>query len=121
MTIRAHSALKGRRILIVESEVALGPALQDALEHEGAETIIVRDPYSSNGAAQLERYAVCAAIVNSVHRGVERVLSVPALLYGGDMPVPARTDAIVHELRAMLANTAESDAAVSVGKARSPR
>jgi len=106
MTIDAHLGLKGRRILIVESEVALGPMLQDALEHEGAETIIVRDPYSANGEAQLKRYAVCAAIVNGVHRGMAKGLSVPALLYGGDMPVPARADAIIRELKAMLANTA---------------
>jgi hypothetical protein len=98
----AHPSLRGRRILIVESEVVFGAKLQDALEHEGAETAIVRDPYSADGPARMSQYAVCAAAINVVHEGCGKALTVPVLLYGEAMLVPAHIDAIKEALERLL-------------------
>jgi hypothetical protein len=43
-------------VLIVKSEVLLAPKLQDALEEQGAETVLVRDPYTPTGADNLTRF-----------------------------------------------------------------
>jgi hypothetical protein len=102
MDVRAKPNLEGRRILIVESEVAFGPELQDALERVGAETVIVRDPYSDEGARRIAAYAVCAAVINDQHRNVANTLNVPVLVYGQHAEVPARADAIMHALKRLL-------------------
>jgi hypothetical protein len=88
--------------LIVESEIGFGPQLEEALQTEGAETVIVRDPYSNHGARSVSRFVVCAAVINNQHRSVAKALSVPVLIYGHDVPVPARTATIVRELKHML-------------------
>ena len=95
-------ALRGRRILIVESEVVLGPKLQDALEREGAETVIVSDPYSEEGAKRIATFTVSAAAINSVHRGLARALDVPVLIYGPNTAVLPQVEAVVPALKAML-------------------
>ena len=102
MDLGASSGLRGRRILIVESEVVLGPKLQDALEREGAETVIVGDPYSEEGAKRIATFTVSAAAINSVHRGLARALDEPVLIYGPNTAVPSEVDAIVRELKTML-------------------
>ena len=97
------SPLKDRRILIIESEVVLAPNLQDALEHEGTETVLVRDPHSLKGAEHIAQYQFCAAAINAVHSGVAEDVTVPVLFYGENERVPADVDAIVKELRTLLA------------------
>ena len=105
MDAPAKPDLDGRRILIVESEVVFGPKLQDALEGAGAETVIVRDPYSDEGARHIAAYAICAAVINAQHSGVAKALSVPVLVYGLDAEVPARGDAIMRGLKRMLSES----------------
>jgi hypothetical protein len=46
--------------------------------------------------------AYCAAAINSVHRSVAKALSVPTLIYGPQTEVPARTDAVLLALKALL-------------------
>jgi len=94
--------LRGRRILIVESEVPLLHELIRALENEGAETVYVTDPYGDTGAKRIEAYAYCAAAINSVHRSVAKALSVPVLVYGAHTEVPAQVDAVLRALKALL-------------------
>ena len=102
MDLSAPPDLRGRRILIVESEVALVLPLQNALENEGAETLAVSDPYSPSGAESIATFTVCAAVINSVLRSVARALDVPVLIYGASTTVPPQANAIVRELKGML-------------------
>jgi hypothetical protein len=102
MHLVSPSNLKGQRILIVESEVSLSPKLQDALEDEGAETVVVPDPYSTSGAQSIARFIICAAVVNVAHSGVADALTVPVVVYGPNRPIPARVEAIVAELKRVL-------------------
>ena len=98
----APPGLRGRRILIVESEAALVLHLQNALEDEGAEALAVTDPYSPSGTDRVTAFTVCAAVINSVHRGIACALDVPVLIYGANTPIPPQVDAIVRELKGML-------------------
>jgi DNA-binding NtrC family response regulator len=96
------SPLRHRRILIVESDGAFSSELQEALEREGAETIVAGDPLSSNGVARIGRYQVCAAAIRATHEGVAKFLNVPVLLYGEALPVPAESAAIKEALERLL-------------------
>src|SRR3989304_10460473 len=87
--------LRGRRILIVESEIPFLDQLMSALENEGAETVHVTDPYSDAGAERIGAYTCCAAALNSVHHSIAKLLDVPVLVYGSHTEGPARGDAIV--------------------------
>jgi hypothetical protein len=91
--------MQDRVILIVESEVSIWPALQGALESEAAETVLIRDPYSTEEAANVTRYNIRAAAINSVHRSVAEALKVPVLVYGEQTAVPARVDASARCIR----------------------
>jgi len=102
MDLVAPPALRGRRILLVESEVPLLRELMSALENEGAETVYVTDPYSDVGAERIASFILCAAAINAVHRSVAKALDVPVLIYGADTEVPPQADAIVRELKGML-------------------
>ena len=95
-------ALRGRRILLVESEAPLLRELMSALENEGAETVYVTDPYSDTGVVRMVEYTYCAAAINSVHRSIAKTLRVPVLVYGPQTEVPAGTDAIMLALKALL-------------------
>jgi CheY-like chemotaxis protein len=96
--------LGGHRILIVENDVQFQRVLQAALEHEGAETLIVTDPSSVAGTQRLTQSVFTAALVNDWHRRIEHTLrNMPVLIYGRSAPVPAQADAIVRELKALLA------------------
>ena len=95
--------LRGQRILIIESEVVFGPQLQGALEGAGAETMVVRDPYSPTGAARIAQFDVCAALVNSAYDSIVEAMTVPVVIYGPNQPIPARVDAVVAELKRTLA------------------
>jgi hypothetical protein len=104
MRLVPPSVLKGRRILIVESEAALDPQLQRAIEAEGGETILVPDPSSPSGATALARFSMCAAIVKAAHKGVTQALqeNLPIVTYGANQRVPAQVDPVVEELRRVL-------------------
>lgn len=96
--------LRGRRILIVESNTKLLYQLMDVLENsEGAETFYVKDPHGEEGVVRrLTRYVACAAIINSVHGAVAKMLDVPVLVYGANTSVPAEAGAIARALNGML-------------------
>ena len=95
--------LRERRILIIESEHPFVYHLRAALEEEGAETVVVTDPYSVAGADRISMYSVCAAAVNDVHRSVAGGLkSMPVLVYGREERVPAEIGAVVRGLKEML-------------------
>jgi hypothetical protein len=83
--------------------LALGPRLQEALESKGAETLVISDPYSTNGTANFARFSICGAAVSGVHQNVARALKVPVVVYGEQTAVPARVDAIVGELKRIFA------------------
>jgi len=90
--------LHGRSILIIESEVApFVVALQDAFERQGAETLVVCDPYAAKGLEHMKRFTFSAAVINAQHAGLAK-LSVPTLVYGSTDTV----DAIVVALRKLL-------------------
>lgn len=104
MDIGSPSSLLGRQILIVESEPGLLQALIAGLENdERAEASYITDPYSERGANRLRQFTSDAAIINSAHKGVARVLDVPVLIYGPNTHVPTEVGAIVRALKAMLA------------------
>ena len=102
MDSSAQRDLRGRRILIVESEILFLDQLVSALENDGAETVHVTDPYSDAGAERIGAYTCCAAALNSVHHSIAKLLDVPVLVYGSHTEVPARVDAIVRELQRLL-------------------
>jgi hypothetical protein len=96
-------ALSGRTILIVESDVRFLDQLQKALEAEGADVLVVRDPHSVVGAQRLTRSVFSAAVINDWYGRVDHSLPhVPVLPYGKASPVPARADAIIGELKRLL-------------------
>ena len=105
----AEGELRGRRILIVESELALQQQLMDHLEEqEGAEIVRVSDPCSDKGAQLLTRYACDAAVVNVMYRAAIASVTMPILFYGRDMAVPPQHNAIVHALKEMLQQQGQS-------------
>ena len=95
-------SLSGHSILIVESEVAsFVVALQAAIERTGAESLVVRDPSTSEGLERIRRFKFSAAVINILHRSLIDDLDIPVLVYGGSA-IPARPDMIVAKLRRLL-------------------
>jgi hypothetical protein len=102
----ARLPLRGRQVLIVESETKLLYELMAALENaEGAETFYVTDPACEKDAKRLCQWTSSVAILNSAHKSVATMLTVPFLIYGANTEVPAEVEAIVNGLKAMMAGT----------------
>ena len=103
MDAGVDSDLRGRRILIVESETRFLHHLETALEEQGAETLAVTDPYSFAGAERITRFVFSAAVINEWYRRVQSSLrNMPVVIYGGTAPVPAQVDVIVRELKSVI-------------------
>jgi hypothetical protein len=94
--------MRGHSILIVESEVSsFARLLQEPVEQTGAESLVVRDPYSVAGVERIKRFKFSAAAINVQHRAVIDDLDVPVVVYGGS-ETPARSDVIVSKLKRLL-------------------
>jgi hypothetical protein len=95
--------LRAKTIPIVESDLVFLDQLQRALRAEGADLLIVTQPYSVAGAQRLTRLVFSAAVINDRYRRVLRSLRhMPVLLSGGTSTVPVQLDAIVDELKRLL-------------------
>jgi DNA-binding response OmpR family regulator len=88
----------GNVILVVEPDVtSFVSQLQEAIEAEGAESIVVRDPAAA--MARCKRFEFSVALVNVRHHDMVGRLIMPAMLYD-----PADGFAtVIARLRAMLA------------------
>jgi len=95
-------ALSGQTILIVESDVVLVGQLQKALQAEGADVLVVTDPFSAAGTQRITGLIFTAAVVNDWYRPHPSLRHMPVLLYGRSSSVPAQADAIVGELKRLL-------------------
>jgi hypothetical protein len=94
--------MRGHSILIVESEVSsFASRLQEVIERAGAQSLIVRDPYSADGAQRLKQFKFSAAVINVQHRRLIDDLDVPVVVYGGS-ETPAFPDVIVSKLKRLL-------------------
>jgi hypothetical protein len=63
-----RSANAGHWILIVESEVSsFASHLQEAIERTGAESLVVRAPYSADGVKSIKRFKFSPAVINVQH------------------------------------------------------
>ena len=79
--------LPGHAILIVESETtAFVIRLQAAIQETGAETLVVRDPYSADGEERLREFAVSAAVINAQHGRLAERRGIPCVVYEGEAP-----------------------------------
>jgi len=95
--------LRGRRVLIVESDTSFLHKLMNVLEEdEHAETHYITDPYDEIGAKRTNAFTFCAAIVNGAFRDVARKLTVPVLVYGPNTLIPAEVAPIVEALKAIV-------------------
>jgi hypothetical protein len=94
--------MRGHSVVIVESEVSsFASRLQEAIELTGAESFIVRDPYSAEGVDRIKRFKFSAAVINVPHSRLIDNLDVPVVVYGGSA-TPAFPDVIVSKLRRLL-------------------
>jgi hypothetical protein len=95
--------LRGRLILIIESDTSLVRHLVRALEEdEKAQTAYVTDPCSQASTAKIKKFAWSAAVVNERYSAVAKSLDVPVLFYGPQTDVPARAEAITDALKSRL-------------------
>lgn len=93
--------LRGHSILIVESELgSFITALQAAVDHTGAESLVARDPVSA--LQRCAHFQFSAALVNAEHRTILTPLTevgIPALLYVRD----EQPKAVISSLERFLA------------------
>jgi hypothetical protein len=98
--------LRGHSILIIDSEVSgFADRLAATLEHGGAETLVVRDPYSGNGPERIRQFTFSAALVSAEHGSVTANLGMPTVLYTRS----EKPEAIVASLERMLGPTPDRD------------
>jgi hypothetical protein len=97
--------LRGHSILIIDSEIsAFADQLASTLRGGGAETLIVRDPYTGSGPDRIKAFAFSAAVVSSEHETLARRLGIPIVLYTrSDQPA-----AIVRSLEEVLGPTGDN-------------
>jgi len=97
-------SLRGRLILVVESDLHLARYLVRALEEdEGAQTAYVSDPYCDRGAEQLRKFSWSAAVINNEFRTLASSFCMPVQFYGPQTDIPERAGEIVDALKRLLA------------------